>query len=193
MESKKYLHITLLICTTLFFCKCTSGGSGNSVISRAFDGTELIPGNLNRICIVKIENSSGREELPDLLKSEIKNRMNSEKRLLFTGDVKSCDVKLWITLLPLASVPYSFNAAGVPEKRRLKATVLVTLAHAGTGETVIKNRETYAEFIYKETGSGSISAYRGITGLTEKLAERIISVVTTGWFRDSDQKNPRGR
>ncbi|HOP62842.1 MAG TPA: hypothetical protein PK358_06940 [Spirochaetota bacterium] len=193
MKLKKHITIALLITVSLSLSGCSACSSSKSVISSAFDGTELIPDELNRICIVKIENRSGRNELPGLLKSEIKNRMNSERRLLFTGDIASCDIKLWITLLPLVSAPYSFNPAGVTEKRRLKVTALVTLAHAGTGKTIIKNRETYAEFIYTETGTGSISEHRGITGLTEKLAERIISVITTGWFRDSYQKTPRER
>lgn len=192
MMIKKFFPVMISILAAALIEGCSLSRGSNSIISRTFEGTELIPGDVNRICITEIANGTSREEIPEMLRSEIRRRINAGGRLYLTDDIGTCDIKVRITLLPLISEPLGFNAAGMPEERRIRVDVLVAMEHASTGKVVMKNRETFAEFIYRVTGKGSISEYRGITGLTEKLSERIISVITTGWYKEDDPKS-RGR
>lgn len=184
MMIKNFIPFLISVLVLLLTAGCSSG---SSILSQAFEGTELIPSDVSRICIVEITNYSSREEIPEILKSELKRRINTGGRLYLTDDTDSCDIKTRITLLPLITDPLGFNAAGIPEERRIRVDALVTVEHASTGKEVMKNRETYAEYIYRVTGRGAISEYRGITGLTEKLSERLLSVITTGWYKEDNR------
>lgn len=188
MIIKKILRIMIMVIIPVLIEGCSHSQNEDSILSKAFKGTELIPAEVNRLCIVEITNKSTLDELPGMLKTEMKRRINTGGRLFITDDVNICDAKVRITLLPLISEPLKFNAAGIPEERRIRVDALVTMEHTSTGAEVIRNRDTYADHIYRITGKGAVSEYRGITGLTEKLAERIISVMTTGWFKEDNMK-----
>ncbi len=181
-----------IIFAVVFISGCSTVKSEVPAISRTFNGKELIPHEMHRTCIEEIINNSSKDEIPELLISELRKKINEEGRLTLTTDINSCEIKLRLKLLPLKTDVQTFNSAGIPEKKKLRLDARVTLVHAITGEEVIKNREVYAEFIYSETGAGSISEFRGITGLTERLAGRILSVITTGWFKEDYRKNVRG-
>lgn len=188
MLVKKIVPAIISILAAAFISGCAQSQNNKSIIAQAFDGTELIPADVNRICITEVTNNSSYDDIPKILKSDMKRKINTGGRLYLTDDINSCDVRISITLLPLLSEPLNFNASGIPREKRLRIDALVTMEHASTGIQVIKNRDTYAEFIYSVTGRDSISEYRGITGLTEKLSERIISVITTGWYKEDNLK-----
>lgn len=186
MNIKKILPVIVPVLTSALIASCSHGQNDDSIITKAFKGTELIPAEVNRLCIIEITNNSTLKELPGMLKTEMKRKINTGGRLFLTDDLNLCDARVRITLLPLISEPLRFNAAGIAEERRVRVDALVTMEHSSTGTEVIRNRDTYADHIYRVTGKGSVSEYRGISGLTEKLAERIISVITTGWYKESN-------
>lgn len=186
MMKKIFLLSVISVAFFAVISGCSSAQRDTSIISGAFDGTALIPADVSRLCVEEIENRSSRDEIPGMLMSELRRRFNFSGRLYLTDDISSCDVKLRITLLPLITEPLDFNSAGIPEQRRLRLDALITMTHSSTGDEVMKNREAYAEVVFRVAGRDSISEYRGITGLTEKLSERIISVITTGWFKDDN-------
>lgn len=188
MIIKKISPLIIPVLISVLITACIHGQNEDSILAKTFRGTELIPAEVNRICIVEIRNHSTLRELPGMLRTEMKRRINAGGRLFMTDDESICDAKVRITLLPAISEPLKFNAAGIPEERRIRVDAIVTLEHTSTGTEVIRNRDTYADHIYRTTGKGAVSEYRGITGLTEKLAERIISVITTGWFKEDTLK-----
>jgi hypothetical protein len=188
MVIKKNLCSITPFLITVLIAACSHGQNDDSIFAKAFKGTELIPSEVNRLCVVEITNESTLDELPGMLKTEMKRRINTGGRLFMTDDINICDAKIRITLLPVISEPMKFNAAGIPEERRIRVDALVTMEHSSTGTEVIRNRDTYADHTYRVTGKDAVSDYRGITGLTEKLAGRIISVITTGWFKEDNLK-----
>ncbi len=188
MIIKKILSVMIQVLAAAFIAGCSHGQNEESILAKAFKGTKLIPPEVNTLCIVNITNNSTIEDMPEILKTEMKRRINTGGRLYLSDDADMCDAKIRITLLPLISEPLRFNAAGIPEERRIRVDALVTMEHSSTGTEVIRNRDTYADHIYRVTGQGAVSEYRGISGLTEKLADRIISVITTGWFKEENIK-----
>jgi len=187
-HNKKFFCTIIQLLITVLLSACSPGHNHGSILTKTFKGTELIPSEVNRLCITAIVNKSTLDELPGMLRTEMKRKINTGGRLFMTDDISICDAKVSITLLPLISEPLNFNAAGIAEARRIRVDALVTMEHTSTGTEVIRNRDTYADHIYRVTGKGAVSDYRGITGLTEKLAERIISVITTGWFKEDNLK-----
>ncbi len=188
MVIKKILRPITPFLIIIFISACSLGRNEDSIFAKTFKGTELIPSGVNRLCVVEITNQSTLNELPGMLRTEMKRRINTGGRLFMTDDINICDAKIRLTLLPVISEPMKFNAAGIPEEMRIRVDALVTMEHTATGSEVIRNRDTYADHIYRITGKDAVSEYRGITGLTEKLAARIISVITTGWFKEDNLK-----
>jgi len=188
MMIKKFLRMVPFLITVFFITDCAHGQKEGTILTKVFKGTELIPDDSSRICIVEITNRSTIDELAGMLKSELKRRVNSGGRLYMTDDMNMCEAKVRIALLPIKTEPLKFNASGIPEEKRIRIDALVTMEHASTGEEVITNRDIYAYHTYRVAGKGSVSEYRGITGLTEKLSGKIISVMTTGWYKKDNLK-----
>lgn len=191
MVIKNIVTLSIITITACIISGCTSAQQGSTAISKIFDGKELIPENANVLCVEDIINNSTRPEIPGILMSELRKRFNTGGRLYLSDGNTLCDVKILITLMPLKTELLGYNASGIPEERRLRSDALVTLIHTSTGVEVFRNRETYAEYRYRVAGKGSISDYQGISGLTEILAERIVSLINTGWFKEGLDKKSR--
>ncbi len=192
MIIKKTTVLSIIITTSVIISGCASSQQDSSSISKVFDGKVLIPDDANVLCVDNLINNSTRQEIPAILLPELRKRFNTTGRLYLSEDRTRCDVKVLITLLPLKTEPLSYNASGIPEEKRLRIDALVTLIHASSGEEVFRGRDAYAEHIYRVAGKGSISDYQGISRLTEILAERIVSLINTGWFKeDTDRKSRR--
>lgn len=185
MKRVRSLSRLIILISSFLFTSCASVENNSvSVISKTFRGEEILHEGINRIYIEKISNGNIDSSIPVTLESSLKRRINIEGRLTVVDDISASDAILRVRIVKVISEPFDYDSSGRPGKKRIRIDSAVSLIYTRTGLERISRSEVYADDVYSTGGASTASEYREISGLTDKLSEKIISVIYTGWYRE---------
>lgn len=179
----KYYLLVLIVLTQ----SCSAGGAGDSVLSKTFKGTRLLPDAVNRIYIEKISGGNIDASVIDSFDYSLRKKVSLNKKLSMVDSAEKSDVILTVKLARFSSKILKFNSSGIAEEKKLKLDSYVWLAATSNGELRIRKKLVESELFYSDTKPPVVSEYKAIAGLTDILAERVVSVVSTGWYVENPE------
>ncbi len=182
-----FKHILLIL--SVIVCSCSTAEKDAPVISRIFKGNRFLPEAVNRIYIDKITNENINITLTEALNSSLKRKINLGEKLAVVDSAEKSDMTLRIDLGNYSSEAVKYNSSGEVEVTKLRLCSYVWLISTQTGEEKIKNKKIESDFVYSEITPPVMNEFRAINSLADQMADRIISVVSTGWYVEkSNQK-----
>jgi hypothetical protein len=180
---KKQSGLKLLIVSAIvIFTACLSVEKSGSGLSNTLKGNRLLPAAVNRIYIDKIYDGNISASVKDSFASALRSKINLNKKLSLIDTPENSDLILKIKLTGFVSENVKYNSMGIVELKKLRLDSFVWLVSAATGEWKIKEKKVESELFYSDINSPIMSELKAITVLTDQLADRIISVITTGWY-----------
>ena len=184
---QRRLKIFTLLMFFLIF-SCSSGDKRDSVISKTFKGTRMLPDAVNRIYINKISSENVSSAVKDVFEYSLRKCINLNQKLDLVESPEKSDLIVKILLTGYSSVPVKFNSSGIAEETKLRLDSFVWITAAATGEDRVKNKKVESEYLYSGIKPPVMSEFKAITFLSDLLAERIVSVMSTGWYQDKYQQ-----
>ncbi len=161
---------------------CSTAGSEKIGLSDIFRGNRPLPEGYRSVYIENVQGDSIDKTVRESALTSIRNRINSSSQLSLSGSSAKSDILLIVRITWFSSEPVKFNALGIAEERRLRIAAIVTLKFTGTSASESRGKVVEAEQIYSDTKLPAVSEYRAVELLSDKLAERIVSVIITGWY-----------
>jgi len=181
--------ITFIIFFTLaVFSSCSTWENVNSILSQTFKGNRLLPEGVSRIYIDKVSDGSISSTVKESFESSLKKRINFSGKLSLVETPENSDLTLKISLFGFSSAPIKFDSSGKAVENKLRLYAHVWINASSTGEEKVKRIKVEAWQFYSEINPPIMSEFNAITGLTDQMAERIVSVVITGWYRENEKK-----
>lgn len=176
-------YIFLLIISSLAI-SCSATGSGNTQVSDIFKGTRPLPEGYRKVFINSIEGESIDHAIRETVYSSLKESINKNDQLTVVELSEESDIILNVKITWFSSEPVKYNSLGVVEERRLRMVSVISLVFTKTGETRWRDKSVESELIFSDVKIPVMSEYRALELLSDKLSERIISVILTGWYRE---------
>ncbi len=186
---KKISQILLVLFIYITIPGCLAGEKNASVLEKTFKGNRLLSEGVNRIYIDKISDGYINSIVIESVDSSLRNKINLNKNLSVVNSPEFSDMILKVWLTSYISEPVKFNSSGIIEERRLKIDSFICLISSTTGEEIIKKKYIDSVQFYSDVIPPVTSEFKAITGLTDMLSERIVSVLITGWYLDKDPQS----
>jgi len=185
---RKQAELQLLIFSAIiFFTACLSGEKSGSGLSNTFKGNRLLPAAVNRIYIEKIYDGNISAAVKDSFTAALRSKINLNKKLSLIDYPENSDLILKIRLTGFVSENVKYNSMGIVELKKLRLDSFVWLVSAATGEEKIREKKVESEQFYSDINPPAMSELKAITVLTDQLADRVVSVITTGWYLEKNQ------
>lgn len=177
--------ITFITIVSASFLNCTMIQSGpDKGLRTLFEGGEIIPSDATKIYIRQFSSHSNKNfniiELMNRLKRSLKidGRLNvidndKDAEIILTGEVRAYTIQ-----------PVKFNTQRIPEIKRMRLTIALTLYNSNTGKTVFQNRIIEAMYEFSDITSPVETEFRAELNLIDKIIPDIISKIFTGWHTE---------
>jgi len=177
-----YRYILLkcfLILPLLVFESCLpSADSVNQVLK----GNRVIPDGISRIYVEEIISSNISDNVMDSFKSSLRKQINSNDKISAANSTEDSDMKLRVLIDEFYSDPIKINSLGVVDEKKMRIVAYMYLKYTKTDVECLSNKKVESEIVYSEVNIPITTEYKAMTLLTDQLAGRIISVITTGQY-----------
>ncbi len=182
------IYILFLLFPFALCCSTSDRGEINSVISQTFKGDRLLHEGVNRIFVDKIYDGNINSSVKEIFESSLRTKINLNNKLTVVESRENSDLILKVFITEFTSEPVKFSSSGVTEETKLKMDSFIWILSSSTGEEHIRKKRVWSEQFYSDINSPVMSEFRAITVLTEQLADRIVSVITTGRYQEDSRK-----
>jgi len=180
------IHYILLKCFLillfLVFESCIPGTESVPVINQVLKGNRVIPDGISRIYVEEIICSDISDNIMDSFKSSLRKQINSNDKISAADSPEESDMKLRVLVDEFYSDPIKINSLGVVDEKKMRIVSYMYLKYTKTDVECLSNKKVESEVVYSEVNIPIMSEYKALTLLTDQLAERIIAVITTGWY-----------
>ena len=182
MNYRSVLLKFFLIFPLLIFEACISCGEPDPVFNRVLKGNRVIPEGISRIFIEEVSAANISSDVIDSFKTSLRKQVNSNDKISSADSLAVSDITLKVFLNEFYSEPTKINSLRVVVEKKMRIVAYMHLKYTKTGEECLSNKKVEAEIVYSEVNIPITTEYKAMTLLTDQLAERIISVITTGSY-----------
>ena len=185
------MKVTALKLSVLFsafiITACSSAGPDDSSVSKVFKGNRMLPEGVSRIYLDETTDGSVDRTAKDTFDIVLRRRINFNKQLSLMDTPDKSDLVLKVRLTGYTIKPVKYNTSGEAVQKKISLNAYVHMIYIPTGEEKIRNKLVESELIYSDKNPPIMSDYNAITSLTDILAERVVSVVTTGFYNENSR------
>ncbi|MCL1864293.1 MAG: hypothetical protein FWF73_00590 [Spirochaetes bacterium] len=182
MNYRYILLKCLLIFPLLISVSCATISESEPVFNQVLKGNRVIPDGVSRIYVEQILVTDISGNVMDSFKSSLRRQINSSDKISAADSQGESDMSLRVLLDEFYCEPVKFNLSGVVVEKKMRIVAYMYLKYTKTGEECLNNKKVESEVVYSEVNIPVMSEYKALTLLTDQLSERIISVITTGWY-----------
>ena len=182
MNYRSVLLKFFLIFPLLIFESCISSSAPDTVYNQVLKGNRVIPDGVSRIYVDEVSAKNISENIIDSFKSSLRKQINSSDKILLTDSHSGSDIALRVLLDEFYSEPTKINSLRIVVEKKMRIVAYMHLKYTKTDEECLSNKKVEAEVVYSEVNIPITTEYKAMTLLTDQLAERIISVITTGSY-----------
>jgi len=182
------LNIIILFMLT-FLVSCSTGGKTGSAISKMFKGNRMLPEGTGRVYLEIISENDIDSSIRDALLESVTMKINTSQQLSLVDTRDAGDLVVKVMLTGFFSDPVKFNSSGVVVLKKIRIDSLVWLTATATGEEKLRNKKVESEMFYSDVDPPVLSEYKALTVLTDLHADRVVSVISTGWYLDNRNNN----
>ena len=153
---------------------------------KAPDGEEMIPLKYKSIYIHNFESRAYSAPLVGSLKEKLTMRFSLDKRLHVESQKEKADLWLYGRIDEYRKIPRRFDQFGAPESYRLAAivTVWVRPNTALSEEDIFEKKSVRYDTSFSPKGGAHETEFIARERLLRGLAERILTVVKSGWYSE---------
>ena len=180
------LKLTILF-AVMILSVCSNGEKRDAIISETFKGNRLLPEGVSRIYIDEVSDGSINSTAKETFDIVLRRRINLNPQLSLIDTPDNSDLVLKLRLTGYSSKPVKYNESGEVIEKKLRLNAYVHMIYIPAGEEKIRNKLVESELVYSDKNPPIMSEYNAITSLTDLLAERIVSVVTTGFYNEKSR------
>lgn len=176
-----------IIFTVIILSACSNGEKRQAMLSETFTGNRLLPEGVSRIYIDEITDGSVNSTVKETFDIVLRRRINLNQQLSLINSPDKSDLLLKIRLSGYSLKPVKYNTSGEVIQKKIRLDAYVQMIYIPTGEEKIRNKMVRSELIYSDKNPPVMSDYSAATALTDLLAERIVSVATTGFYDENSR------
>lgn len=177
--------LKLILIFTLAVCTSCKSDYTDSVVSQVFRGNRPLPTGVSRIFIEMMPDVIINDAVKDTFSKAMNTRISKSEQLSLVSSPGESDLVLKVSFTEYSSEPVKVNSSGTVEKYKLRLVSFVWIISPSTGDEKVRQKKVDAELVYSELIPPVMSEYQAISALTDQLADRVISVVSTGFYRES--------
>lgn len=171
-----------VIIAVIILSACSNGEKRKAMLSETFTGNRLLPEGVSRIYIDKVTDGSVDSTAKETFDVVLRRRINLNPQLSLIDTPDNSDLILKIRLTGYSLEPVKYNTSGEVIQKKIRLDAYVRMIYVPTGEEKIRNKLVQAELKYSDKNPPITSDYSATTSLTALLADRIVSVATTGFY-----------
>jgi hypothetical protein len=142
----------------------------------------VIPDGVSRIYVDEIISRDISDNVMDSFKSSLRKQINSSDKISAADSPEDSDMKLRVLIDEFYFDPTKINPLGVIVEKKMRIVAYMFLKYTKTDVECLSNKKVESEVVYSEVNIPITTEYTAMTLLTDQLAERIIAVITTGWY-----------
>jgi len=142
----------------------------------------VIPDGVSRIYIDEISAKGIGDNILDSFRSSLRRQINSSDKISAAASHSESDIALRVLLDEFYCEPTKINSSRVVVEKKMRIVAYIYLKYSKTGEECLNNKKVESEVVYSEVNIPIMTEYKAMTVLTDQLAERILSVITTGSY-----------
>lgn len=172
----------IILFTVIIFSNCSTAGESDSSVLNVFKGNRMLPDGVSRIYIDEIFDGDINSSIKETFGIVLREKINTNSSLYLVDSSEKSDLTMRVRLTGYSSKPVKFTSSGEVIETKLRLDAYVRLIYTSTGEEKLRNKLVESELVYSDKNPPIMSEYSAMTALTEQLAQRIISVITTGWY-----------
>jgi len=180
-----YRHILLkcfLILPLFIFVSCIPSSGSDPVFNRVLKGNRVIPDGVSRIYTDEITGRDISDNVMDSFRRSLRRQINSSDKISGTDSPGDSDMTLRVLIDEFYLDPVKINSLGVVVEKKMRIVAYMYLKYTKTDEECLSNKKVESEVVYSEVNIPIMTEYKALTLLTDQLSERIIAVITTGWY-----------
>lgn len=177
------ITIITIVCASFLSCKIIQGSSDTNVRG-LFEGGEIIPADATKIYIREFSSENNTNFNTAELINRLKRNLVIDERLIIIDNDKDAEIILSGEITSYTIQPVKFTPQRIPELKRMRLTIALTLYNIETGKTVFQNRLIEAMHEFSDITHPVETQYRAELNLIDKIVPKIISQLFTGWYTD---------
>jgi len=154
----------------------------DSVFKQVLKGNRVIPDGVSRIYIDEVSANDISDNITDSFRTSLRKQINSSDKISAADSHSVSDITLRVLLDEFYLEPTKIDSLRVVVEKKMRIVAYMHLKYSKTDEECLSNKKVEAEVVYSEVNIPITSEYKAMTLLTDRLAERIISVITTGSY-----------
>jgi len=142
----------------------------------------VIPDGVSRIYIDEVSANDISDNVMNSFRTSLRKQINSNDKISAADSHSGSDMALKVLLDEFYLESTKVNSLRVVVEKKMRIVAYMHLRYTKTDEECLSNKKVESEVVYSEVNIPIMSEYKAMTLLTDQLAERIISVITTGSY-----------
>jgi hypothetical protein len=189
-RAKKHPRVKIAILAVMCFCSvvCSDQArrddAGLGSVLMNLKGEPVIPREANKIQVSPFSDRTGRPGLAEKLHNRIRESISRDLRLAVVADGDQADVTLEGSITSFQIQEMKFTNFRVPEKKRMRITVAMTLYKKASGSIILHEPELQAFREFSDILPPLETEPQVMETLITDLARRITAKTVTGWHTD---------